>query len=298
MKYSYILVLYISLSLLRSETGYPGLSIFSSSADLSLGGSGYLKGSLLSSKLNPSVDFSNYFATSLIRYPASITSENVGISFPFKSGSGSISIKHLSYGTFQGYDESAIKTSNYSAKDLSLKGSYSKLLNGTPLRTGFSIQFLHSSLNNNELYLLSFSYGAIFLMKKTNIKIGVSIHEIGSQYFKSKDIYISSKSVYSFSKKLKHLPLEILFDFSRSNKKRDRELFFGGIFNINKKLEINFGTSSRKLSQDIKQSLTTSIFGATGLGFSYQINTLTIGYGSFIYNNGITIHGLEIGIPL
>lgn len=297
MKYSYILVFYTFLSLLKSETGFPGLSVFTSSSDLSLGGSGYLKQSLLSSKLNPAVDFPNYFATSLIRYPASITSENMGISFPFKSGSGSILIKHLSYGTFQGYDDLAQETSKYSAQDLSLKGSYSKLLNGTPFRAGLSFQLLHSSLNNNELYLLSFSYGAIFLMKKTNLKIGVSIHELGSQRLRSKDLYISSKTVYSISKKLNHLPLDILLDFSRSNRKRDQELFLGGVFTVNKKLEINVGSSSRKISQDIKQSLITSIVGATGLGFSYQINTLTIGYGSFIYNNGIIIHGLEINLP-
>ena len=297
MKYSYILYICFFLSLLKSETSFPGLSVFTSSLDLSLGGSGYLKESLLSSKLNPAIDFPNYFSTSLIRYPASITSENIGISFPFKSGSGSIVIKHLSYGTFQGYDELAQETSKYSSQDLSLKGSYSKLLNGIPLRVGSSIQFLHSSLNNNELNLLSFSYGAIFIMKKTDFKLGISVHELGSRYFMSKNIYISSKSVYSMSKKLKHLPLELLLDFSRSNKKRDRELFLGGIFTVNKRFEINFGTSSRKLSQDIKQSLITSIVGATGLGFSYQINTLTMGYGSFVYNNGVIIHGLEIGIP-
>ena len=297
MKYFHILVFYIFLSLLKSETGFPGLSVFTSSSDLSLGGSGYLNQSLLSSKINPAVGFPNYFSTSLVRYPASITSENMGISFPFKSGSGSILIKHLSYGTFQGYDDFAQETSKYSAQDLSLKGSYSKLLNGIPLRAGLSFQLLHSSLNNNELYLLSFSYGAIFLIKKTNLKIGVSIHELGSQRFTSKEIYISPKTVFSISKKLNHLPFELLLDFSRSNKKRDRELFLGGIFTVNKRFEINFGTSSRKLSQDIKQSLITSIVGATGLGFSYQINTLTMGYGSFVYNNGVIIHGLEIGIP-
>ena len=148
----------------------------------------------------------------------------MGISFPFKSGSGSILIKHLSYGTFQGYDDLAQETSKYSAQDLSLKGSYSKLLNGIPLRAGLSFQLLHSSLNNNELYLLSFSYGAIFLIKKTNLKIGISIHELGSQRFKSKEIYISSKTVFSISKKLNHLPFELLLDFSRSNKKRDQGL--------------------------------------------------------------------------
>lgn len=297
MKYFHILVFYIFLSLLKSETGFPGLSVFTSSSDLSLGGSGYLNQSLLSSKINPAVGFPNYFSTSLVRYPASITSENMGISFPFKSGSGSILIKHLSYGTFQGYDDLAQETSKYSVQDLSLKGSYSKLLNGIPLRAGLSFQLLHSSLNNNELYLLSFSYGAIFLIKKTNLKIGVSIHELGSQRFTSKEIYISPKTVFSISKKLNHLPFELLLDFSRSNKKRDQELFLGGALTVNKKLEINVGSSSRKISQDIKQSLITSIIGATGLGFSYQINTLTIGYGIFMYNNGIIIHGLDIGIP-
>ena len=68
-----------------SETSFPGMDIFTSSASLSMGGAGYLKPSPLSSNINPSIYGGKIFSASIIKYPAGIASQNVGISLLFKN---------------------------------------------------------------------------------------------------------------------------------------------------------------------------------------------------------------------
>ena len=125
----YILLFLIKISNLHGETSYPGLSIFTSSFDLSLGGSGFLFGSSISTKVNPAIKLkNNIISTSLVRYPAQITSENIGVEFPFINGGASLSILHVTYGTFQGYNEKAEKESRYTSQDLAIRGSFSNQL--------------------------------------------------------------------------------------------------------------------------------------------------------------------------
>ena len=96
-----------------SETSFPGMDIFTSSASLSMGGAGYLKPSPLSSNINPSIHGSKLFSASIIKYPAGIASQNIGISFLFKNNTfGTFSINNVSYGIFEGYDENIYKKTN------------------------------------------------------------------------------------------------------------------------------------------------------------------------------------------
>ena len=94
-----------------SETSFPGMDVFTSSAHMSMGGAGYLKPSPLSSNINPSIYGGKLFSASIIKYPAGIASQNIGISYPFKNNTfGSFSVNHISYGLFEGYDENLIST--------------------------------------------------------------------------------------------------------------------------------------------------------------------------------------------
>ena len=297
----FICYIYIlnGLSYVQAETSYPSFDIFTSSGDLSLGGSGYLNATSLSSKINPASKFSRkIFSTSILKYPALITSENIGLTLPIKSWSRTLSIRHVTYGTFQGYDEYLEKTKKYTSNELWLAGTLSKKIEGIPLRFGSSAQIFRSSLSNKEVYLLDFSFGTILEFKKNEIKIGFSVHQLGKSLFKKAKGSLSNKIVFSTSKRLKHLPFQLLIDLIKSGDESKMELFFGGILDLNNEIKFKFGTSSRKMKYDINQSVSNSILGATGFGFSYNLNSLIIGYGSFIYVNGIIIHGLEIGIPL
>ena len=94
-------------SLLIAKTGYPALHVFTSSIPLSMAGAGYLSSSPISSKINPSYQSGKSFSASLIKYPASITSQSAGVQFPLLGGNGSMSLNYISYGIFQGYNDNA-----------------------------------------------------------------------------------------------------------------------------------------------------------------------------------------------
>ena len=297
MKHLYFLI-FLTIPILNGETTYPGLNSFTSSVELSLAGSGFLYASSISTKLNPAVKHKKkIISTSLISYPAQITSENIGIEFPLKKGSGSLSVFHITYGDFQGYNEIAEKTFKYSSQDLSIRGSYSRLAKKTPIRYGFSTQLFKSSLSKENNYFIEVSFGSILILDKNNFKLGFSIHHFGKQIYNDSNIDNSAQLVFSTSKKLNYLPAEIFIDYSKKGKSVKDEIFIGGRLSPNKKIKINFGTSKRKFTQNLEQTLTKSILGDTGFGFSFEFNNVVINYGSFIYNNGVLIHSLGAEIP-
>jgi len=133
----------VSLSgFLIAKTGYPALHIFTSSVPLSMAGAGYLHSSPISSKMNPSSQSEKSFSASLIKYPASITSQSAGAQFPFLHGNLSKSIKYISYGIFQGYTDYAEPIGTYSSSGTVSTVTTSAAHN---LTTGMSIYLDHTS---------------------------------------------------------------------------------------------------------------------------------------------------------
>ena len=146
------------LGFLIAKTGYPALNIFTSSVPLSMAGAGYLYSSPISSKMNPSSQSGRSFSASLIKYPASITSQSAGAQFPFLDGNLSMSINYISYGIFQGYTDYAEPTGTYSSSDSWLGASYSGQVLLLPIYWGVKSKF-YSSLYNNSRIRLATLYG-------------------------------------------------------------------------------------------------------------------------------------------
>ena len=288
--------LFFLLSGLSAETGYPAFDVFTSSAQLGLGGAGFLNPNSISSKLNPAVaDTGRLFSTSMIRYPANIISQSAGVSFPWKKGFVSGAVRHISYGIFEGYDSNSQSTGKYQSGDTWINGVFSKQFNTLPLRIGFGSQFYSSSLKDTYIRALSFSAGIEFYIHRYQTTIGVSQHQFGHVF--GSDIYgiLQSKTVLSASKKLAHLPLTLFLD-SILSEDETPEIFLGGEFNLKNGLHIRWGTSTRKIDHNLNLDFLRTVLGASGFGFGYDANSITIHYGTFIYGAGATIHGLEIGI--
>ena len=296
---SFPFLLLILLSPSGAETGYPAFDVFTSSAQLGLGGAGFLNPSSISSKLNPaSTVKGRVFTTSMIRYPASITTQSAGLSLPWKNGTGSASIRHISYGTFRGYNDNAQPTQTYKSGDTWLRGSYSKQLVNIPLRFGMNTQLYLSSLEDYQIRVLEFSAGGIIYFEQAKGMLGISIHQIGKEFNSNAIGTLFPKIVLSGSKKLAHLPLTIFIDAQPSWLILDTELFIGGIFQINNVMQISWGTSTRKSDHNIQQGLLESILGASGFGIGYATGPTLIHYGTFIHGTGAVIQGLEVRIRL
>ena len=280
-----------------SETSFPGMDIFTSSANLSMGGAGYLKPSPLSSNTNPSIYGGKVFSASIIKYPAGIASQSVGVSFLFKNNTfGKLSINNISYGIFEGYNENLISTGTYSASDTKISASYGIGILRLPIKLGIQSSFYFSNYGEYTFNIFSFSTGFSFRAEEQKFKVGMSIHNLATS---SSDLVVDlyPMLVISGSKKLKYLPLSLFLDLTSENSSV-LTLFIGGEFDINKNLQFRFGSSNRKFNQNIKKDIFSSVIGASGFGFGYKKRDILINYSIYMFGTGALSQSLEINIAI
>ena len=280
-----------------SETSFPGMDIFTSSANISMGGAGYLKPSPLSSNINPSISGGKVFSASIVKYPAGIASQNIGISFLFKNNTfGKFSINNISYGIFEGYNENLISTGTYSASDTKISASYGKGILRLPFKLGVQSSFYFSNYGDYTFNIFSFSTGFSFRAEEQKFKVGMSIHNLATS---SSDLVVDlhPRLVISGSKKLKYLPLSLFLDLTSENSSV-LTLFIGGEFDINKNLQFRFGSSNRKFNQNIKKDIFSSVIGASGFGFGYKKKDILINYSIYMFGTGALSQSLEINIAI
>ena len=300
-KRKFFLYFIFIFSCMSAETGYPGFNVFASSFQLGLGGAGFLSPSPISSKLNPSIaDTGRYFSTSIIRYQAGITSQSAGMSLPWKKGFGIFSVRHISYGTFDGYDDNLQSTGAYQSGDTWLQYGYSRQVSTIPLSLGTSAQFYNASLKDHQIKAILISIGSTFYIQKFQAIFGVSFHNIGKTFDGNNFAQgsIIPKTVISGTKKLAHLPLTLYLDTIFSKEQVEPEIFLGGDFNLKHGIGIRWGTSTRKLDHNTQQDFFRSVIGASGFGVGINTGATSINYGTFIFGTGATIHGFQIGIQL
>ena len=280
-----------------SGTNFPAMDVFTSSAHMSMGGAGYLKPSPLSSGVNPSIYGGKLFSASIIKYPAGIVSQNIGISFPFKNNTfGSFSVNHISYGLFEGYDENLNSTGTYNASDTKISGSYVRGILRFPIKLGLKSSLYLSNYGDYSFNTFSFSTGFSLKIEEQKIALGMSIHNLAKN---SGDLTVDfyPKVVISGSKNLKHLPLNIFLDLT-SEDRSGLTAFIGGEFDINKSLQFRFGSSNRKYNQNIRKNIFNSIIGASGFGFGYEENNILINYSIYMFGTGALSQSLEINIAI
>jgi len=280
-----------------SETSFPGMDIFTSSANISMGGAGYLKPSPLSSNINPSISGGKVFSASIIKYPAGIASQNIGISFLLKNNAfGTLSINNISYGIFEGYNENLISTGTYSASDTKISASYGKRILRLPIKLGVQSSFYLSNYGGYTFNIFSFSTGLSFRAKEQKFTLGMSIHNLSTS---SSDLIVDlhPRIVISGSKKLKHLPLSLFLDVISENSS-DLTAFIGGEFDINKNFQFRLGSSNRKFNQNIKKDIFSSVIGASGFGFGYKKKDIIINYSIYMFGTGALSQSMEINIAI
>jgi hypothetical protein len=286
-----------SLSGAYSETSFPGMDIFTSSANISMGGAGYLKPSPLSSNINPSISGGKVFSASIVKYPAGIASQNIGISFLFKNNTfGKFLINNISYGIFEGYNENLISTGTYSASDTKISASYGKEILRLPIKLGVQSSFYFSNYGEYTFNIFSFSTGFSFRAEEQKFKVGMSIHNLATS---SSDLVVDlhPRLVISGYKKLKYLPLSLFLDLTSENSS-DLTLFIGGEFDINKNFQFRLGSSNRKFNQNIKKDIFSSVIGASGFGFGYKKEDILINYSIYMFGTGALSQSMEINIAI
>lgn len=284
---------------LNGDTISPSLYSWFSASKLSQAGGGNLNMSPNSRSANPAnLSLSRSFSTSFILYPAGIQAQSVSLLIPQSNRLITVAINHISYGTFKGYDENAIPTNNYSSSDTWMRLGYSGLSKNLPISYGISNQLYFSKLGKYSSMIFYLSLGAIWNIKKYKTNIGLSIDDILINKSRINNVIEKSPLRYNIGvcKKLEYLPLKISIDYLSINNKKNKDYFISGIFSLPKNLSFIWGTSTRKLSQNIKESVIKTIFGSSGVGISYKDNGIIIGYGLYFYGTGGWTNGLDLSI--
>ena len=284
---------------LNGDTISPSLYSWFSASKLSQAGGGNLNMSPNSRSENPAnLSLSRSFSTSFILYPAGIQAQSVSLLIPQYNRLITVAINHISYGTFKGYDENAIPTNNYSSSDTWMRLGYSGLSKNLPISYGISNQLYFSKLGGYSSIIFYLSLGAIWNIKKYKTNIGLSIDDISINTSRINNVIEKSPLRYNIGvcKKLEYLPLKISIDYLSINNKKNKDYFISGIFSLPKNLSFIWGTSTRKLSQNIKESVIKTIFGSSGVGISYKDNGIIIGYGLYFYGTGGWTNGLDLSI--
>ena len=284
---------------LNGDTISPSLYSWFSASKLSQAGGGNLNMSPNSRSANPAnLSLSRSFSTSFILYPAGIQAQSVSLLIPQSNRLITVAINHISYGTFKGYDENAIPTNNYSSSDTWMRLGYSGLTKNLPISYGISNQLYFSKLGRYSSIIFYLSLGAIWNIKKYKTNIGLSIDDISINKSRINNVIEKSPLRYNIGvcKKLEYLPLKISIDYLSINNKKNKDYFISGIFSLPKNLSFIWGTSTRKLSQNIKESVIKTIFGSSGVGISYKDNGIIIGYGLYFYGTGGWTNGLDLSI--
>ena len=99
LKYSFLLFFV-------QASAYANTNSFTSPSCFSMGGAGSLSLSVNTQMKNPAVfNHSRSLTTSIVKYPALINSQSVNINLPNQNTAFSYSLKYLSYGVFNGYNE-------------------------------------------------------------------------------------------------------------------------------------------------------------------------------------------------
>ena len=284
---------------LNGDTISPSLYSWFSASKLSQAGGGNLNMSPNSRSANPAnLSLSRSFSTSFVLYPAGIQAQSVSLLIPQSNRLITVAINHISYGTFKGYDENAIPTNNYSSSDTWMRLGYSRLSKNLPISYGISNQLYFSKLGQYSSTIFYLSLGAIWNIKKYKTNIGLSIDDISINISPINNVTEKSPLRYNIgvSKKLEYLPLKISVDYLSINNKKNKDYFISGIFSLPKNLSFIWGTSTRKLRQNIKESVLKTILGSSGVGINYKDNGIIIGYGLYFYGTGGWTNGLDLSI--
>ena len=293
----FILFLIFLLSSLQSNQSRPGLFVWFSANDLSLAGGG----KLLFNPNGRNVDLNviskgKLFSTSFVFYPAGIQAQSASMSFSKNNKSIITSINHVSYGTFKGYDESAVAIGNYTSSDTWLRFGYNEESKTLPFKYGLSNQFYISKLENIISTSIYSSFGLVWTIKKYNLDIGWTVNDILLFYNRSTDDINSTDFLIGACKDLAHLPLKLSIESKLSTSLVPKDYFLSGIFYISENITLNLGTSTRKLSQNTEQNLSQTIFGSSGIGVFFKNKELVIGYGLYFYGTGGFSTGLDMSI--
>jgi hypothetical protein len=143
-------------------------------------------------------------------YPGQIAHGAVAWQHAFKGvGPVAIGIQHINYGTIQGYDDSGVATTEFSASETAVV--LGKNHQAGNFRLGVSLKGIFSNLGNGfRSNALAVDMGAIFKHPRQQFTVGLAIKNLGvvlSEYSETSDSKLPLDIQAGFTYKPLHMPL-------------------------------------------------------------------------------------------
>ncbi len=295
-----LIIVSVAISALFGEISYPGLLAWSHAPTLAFAGGGRSVFSTDSDRLNPallSYKQSRQFFASIIQYPAGIYYESITMIVPKGNKVRSFSVRHQSYGIFQGYDAESNPTGKYQSGETIVTGGTSHKIDNMPIRFGVSASLFYSQLGSYSSSGLFLNGGVLLEIPIIQGFVGLNMENVGyvlSRYTDTKENF-PSQIGFSFSKKLAHLPLQFMIEAPYSIQSKETHYILAGEFQLVNGIQIRLGTSSNRIHQNIKQSVSQSALSGTGIGLGYSGKDYTIGMSTYFYGTGGWVYGVEFG---
>ena len=285
-----------------NATAYEALNSWYHPHTLAMVGSGSSLQIAESDRLNPSLMFSNERLLTIgrVQYPADISSQMVQIVLPHNYGTLGGTIRHVSYGIFEGFDENGNPTENYAAGDSWVTISVAKQLFAGKVHWGVSTGFLFSNLGEYSSTILTGTTGISLNLSKYNVHTGLAIRNLALSIkdYSSAEMHFPAILNLSLAKGLAYLPLKMALDIDYGLYNRLMTFHLGGVFVLPYNTQIRFGTSSRRIDQLSHINLIRDFFTDTGLGITITTHQYIIDIGTYIYGTGGSVIAIGLGLKL
>jgi len=285
-----------------NATAYEALNSWYHPHTLAMVGSGSSLHIAESDRLNPSLMFSNEQLLTIghVQYPADISTQMAQIVLPRNYGTLGGTIRHVSYGVFEGFDKNGNPTANYAAGESWVTVSIAKQLFAGKLQWGASTGFLFSNIGEYSSTLLTGTAGVSLNLSKYNMHAGLAIRNlaVSIKNYSSAEIHFPAMLNFSLAKGLAYLPLKMVLDFDYGLYNRLMTFHLGGVFVLPYNTQLRFGTSSLRIDQRSQINLIRDFFTDTGLGITITTHQYIIDIGTYIYGTGGSVIAIGLGLKL
>ncbi len=285
-----------------NATAYEALNSWYHPHTLAMVGSGSSLHIAESDRLNPSLMFSNEQLLTIghVQYPADISTQMAQIVLPRNYGTLGGTIRHVSYGVFEGFDKNGNPTANYAAGESWVTVSIAKQLFAGKLQWGASTGFLFSNIGEYSSTLVTGTAGVSLNLSKYNMHAGLAIRNlaVSIKNYSSAEIHFPAMLNFSLAKGLAYLPLKMVLDFDYGLYNRLMTFHLGGVFVLPYNTQLRFGTSSLRIDQRSQINLIRDFFTDTGLGITITTHQYIIDIGTYIYGTGGSVIAIGLGIKL
>ena len=302
MNLSSVLYIILLIAVRINATSYAALNSWYHPHTLAMVGSGSSLHIAESDRLNPSLMFSNEQVLTIghVQYPVDISSQMAQIVLPRNFGTLGGTIRHISYGIFEGLDKNGNHTENYAVGDSWVTFSIANQVFGGKLQWGASTGFLFSNLEEYSSTVLTGTAGASFNLSKYNMHVGLAIRNLAVSIKNYSNAEMKTPLMLNFSlaKGLAYLPLKLALDMDYGIYNKLMIFHLGGVFVLPYNTQLRFGTSSRRIDQRSQNNLIREFFTDTGLGITITNHQYIIDIGTYIYGTGGPVIAIGLGLRL